>query len=299
MLCAKLCQREEIGVPGWAVVSLHCKEYKAGRIITEAHGFALSTHKMNAHVITGAGSGMGKATAMLLSETPDIRLILIGRKISSLEETKSACHPGAQVIAHAMDIRDKSAWHNLIKNILPADTDIRGVFANAGVGGENHYGVDDRWEEIISINLTGTYVTIMELLPLLNKNKSVYRSIVITSSCLARFGVPNYPAYCTAKTGLLGLTRSLALQLASDKILVNAICPGWVETEMAQAGIQKLADRNGQPYDKEFATQMSYVPLNKISQPQEIARLVKFLFSGDQTSITGQGIDINNGSFMI
>jgi NAD(P)-dependent dehydrogenase (short-subunit alcohol dehydrogenase family) len=121
---------------------------------------------------------------------------------------------------------------------------------------------------------------------------------VITSSCLARFGVPNYTAYCTAKTGLLGLTRSLALQLAGDRILVNALCPGWVETDMARAGIQKLADRAGQRYDAAFNEQMSYVPLNRISQPDEIAHMVRFLFSNEQTSMTGQGIDINNGSYM-
>jgi 3-oxoacyl-[acyl-carrier protein] reductase len=79
---------------------------------------------------------------------------------------------------------------------------------------------------------------------------------------------------------------------------VNALCPGWVETDMARAGIQKLADRTGQRYDAAFDEQMSYVPLNRISQPDEIARMVRFLFSNEQTSMTGQGIDINNGSYM-
>jgi NAD(P)-dependent dehydrogenase (short-subunit alcohol dehydrogenase family) len=138
----------------------------------------------------------------------------------------------------------------------------------------------------------------MELLPWMRQSTDAFKHVVITSSCLARFGVPNYTAYCTAKTGLLGLTRSLALQLAGDRILVNALCPGWVETDMARAGIQKLADRAGQRYDAAFDEQMSYVPLNRISQPDEIARMVRFLFSNEQTSMTGQGIDINNGSYM-
>lgn len=254
---------------------------------------------MKTYLITGAGSGMGRATAVLLSQQTDVRLILVGRNKKNLEETAALCHNAESIVSYSMDIRNENSWQDLKKNILPAGTTLHGIFANAGIGGENHYGPDDRWSEIISINLDGTYKTIMEMLPLLNAGKSAYRHIVITSSCLARFGVPNYTAYCTAKTGLLGLTRSLALQFASDKILVNAICPGWVETEMAQAGIQKLADRNGTPYEQEFATQMSYVPLNKISQPEEIAQMVAFLFSGAQNSITGQAIDINNGSFMI
>ncbi|MFN5621758.1 MAG: SDR family NAD(P)-dependent oxidoreductase [Flavobacteriales bacterium] len=254
--------------------------------------------RLNTYVITGAGTGMGRATAELLSKNPNISLLLIGRREALLEETLAACeHRNNHRIA-AIDIRDADAWKNTLASNFTSDTNLCGVFANAGVGGENHYGQGDRWEDIISTNLTGTYVTIMELLPWLRQSSNAFKHIVITSSCLARFGVPNYTAYCTAKTGLLGLTRSLAIQLASDHILVNALCPGWVETDMARAGIQNLADRAGQNYDSAFAEQMGYVPLNRISQPLEIAQMVRFLFSNEQTSMTGQGIDINNGSYM-
>jgi NAD(P)-dependent dehydrogenase (short-subunit alcohol dehydrogenase family) len=250
------------------------------------------------YVITGAGSGMGRATAELLSQNPDVNLLLVGRTKASLEETLSLLNHSSNHAIAPFDMRDASAWKETIASHFHEHTNLCGVFANAGIGGENHYGPNDRWEEIISINLTGTYVTIMELLPYIRKSTDTFKHIVITSSCLARFGVPNYTGYCTAKTGLLGLTRSLSVQLASEHILVNALCPGWVETEMAKAGIQKLADRGGDSYDAEFERQMSYVPLGRISQPKEIAAMVAFLFSNQQTSITGQGIDINNGSFM-
>lgn len=250
------------------------------------------------YVITGAGSGMGRATAELLSQNKDVNLLLIGRTQTTLEETHSMLANTENHSIAAIDIRDAASWQHTIAGNFNESTQLCGVFANAGVGGENHYGAEDRWDEIISINLTGTYVTIMELLPFLKKSSDPFKHIVITSSCLARFGVPNYTGYCTAKTGLLGLTRSLSVQLASDHILVNALCPGWVETEMAKAGIQRLADRGGESYNAEFDRQMSYVPLGRISQPEEIARMVAFLFSNQQTSITGQGIDINNGSYM-
>ena len=250
------------------------------------------------YVITGAGSGMGRATAEHLSLNSDVQLLLVGRTKVALEETHSLLHHTSNHAIAPIDMRDASAWQNTISAHFNDETNLCGVFANAGIGGENHYGPGDRWEEIISINLTGTYVTIMELLPYLRKSKDAFKHIVITSSCLARFGVPNYTGYCTAKTGLLGLTRSLSVQLASEHILVNALCPGWVETEMAKAGIQKLADRGGESYAAEFERQMSYVPLGRISQPEEIAAMVAFLFSNQQTSMTGQGIDINNGSFM-
>jgi NAD(P)-dependent dehydrogenase (short-subunit alcohol dehydrogenase family) len=236
--------------------------------------------KMKTYLITGAGSGMGRATAALLSKQQDVQLILIGRNKKNLDETASQCSDSAQVLVHSMDIRDEKSWQYLKQNILTPGAKLHGVFANAGIGGENHYGPEDRWSEIISINLDGTYRTIMEMLPLLNADKTTYRHIVITSSCLARFGVPNYAAYCTAKTGLLGLTSSLALQFASDRILVNAICPGWVETEMAQTGIQKLADRNGQSYDKEFATQILAEGQKMVAEADSLEREILEIVAG-------------------
>lgn len=250
------------------------------------------------YIITGAGSGMGRATAELLAQNPETHLVLVGRTQATLAETHERLSNRDNHRIAAFDIRNAKEWQQALAATLDEKSNVCGVFANAGVGGENHYGQADRWDDIISINLTGTYVTIMELLPFLRKSNDPFRHIVITSSCLARFGVPNYTGYCTAKTGLLGLTRSLAVQLSQENILVNALCPGWVETEMAQAGIQKLADRAGTTYSEEFEKQMSYVPLGRISQPREIAAMVQFLFSNQQTSMTGQGIDINNGSYM-
>lgn len=250
-------------------------------------------------MVTGAGTGIGRATAIALSKVPDTKLILVARTESNLKETLSLLDRPSEHLYFAMDICDKSMWRKHLEAANANSLNISGVFANAGVGGENIYGDQDKWHDIIHVNLTGTYTTIQELLPYLKSSTETYRNIVMTSSCLARFGVPGYTAYCTAKAGVLGLTKALALELASDKILVNAILPGWVETEMAKTSIQRLANLQGVPYEQSFAEQMSYVPLNRISQPSEIAALVKFLLTNEQTSITGQGIDINNGSFMI
>ena len=133
-------------------------------------------------------------------------------------------------------------------------------------------------------------------LPNLSLAKSTYTHIVITSSVLARLGVANYSAYCASKAGLLGLMRSWAVQFAPQNILVNAICPGWVNTNMAQEGLQGIADGLGMSKDEFYNIAMQSVPLRKMSEPEEIANLVSYLVN--QESITGQSIDINCGSVM-
>jgi NAD(P)-dependent dehydrogenase (short-subunit alcohol dehydrogenase family) len=121
---------------------------------------------------------------------------------------------------------------------------------------------------------------------------------VVTSSVLARFGVPGQSAYVASKTALLGLVRSWAAEWSSEGILVNAICPGWVETEMAQASMSALGKAEGLDYEQSKTVQAGLLPTKRISDPSEVAALVHWLTSGEQRSIVGQSLDINNGSSM-
>jgi len=250
---------------------------------------------MKTFLVSGAGSGIGRAIADKLA-SQDQKVILLGRTDEKVNRTKAGLHnPDVHQIIVA-DLRDNSAISKGLK--AAGITQLAGVVANAGVGGENIYGSRDRWDEIISINLTGTYLLVNECLPYLKKQPEGFKHIIIISSILARLGIPNYSAYCASKAGLLGLMRSWAAQYARDKILVNAICPGWVETDMAKQGIQAYADAVNKSYDQALQEQMSMVPLQKMSQPGEVANLVCFLLGEEQSSFTGQTFDINNGALM-
>ena len=110
--------------------------------------------------------------------------------------------------------------------------------------------------------------------------------------------MPGYSAYCASKAGLLGLTRSLAAEYSGEKILVNALCPGWVNTDMAQEGIEGFADALKITKEQAYQEAMKQVPLGKMSEPEEIAQFIGYLLSEQQTSLTGQTIDINNGALM-
>ena len=243
--------------------------------------------------LTGAGSGIGRSIAKVLAER-GYSLILLGRNLENLQSTKGLLKNSEQHQCQTCNIRNSAEIKRSLENV----PSLYGLIANAGIGGENQFGDQDRWGEIIDTNLTGTYQTIQACLPLIKKDRAPFKKIIIISSILARLGVPGYSAYCASKAGLLGLTRSLAAEHSGDGILINALCPGWVNTEMAQEGLQGFADALDISKDQAYKEAMKPVPLGKMSQPDEVAKLVAFLVSEEQTSFTGQTLDINNGALM-
>jgi len=243
------------------------------------------------YIISGAGSGIGRAITQKLAADGN-NCILLGRNEANLQQTLNTLQQGDHKIIIA-DIRSKENLQTAFNKLT--NIKINGLIANSGIGGENQWGENDRWAKIIDTNLTGTYNFINTFLPLLRKAEGT-KQILITSSVLARLGVPNYAAYCASKAGLLGLMRSWANQFAPENILVNAICPGWVDTDMAQQGLQGIADGIGISKHEFYDIAMQSVPLRRMSSPEEIADLVAYLVS--QSSITGQAIDINCGAVM-
>jgi NAD(P)-dependent dehydrogenase (short-subunit alcohol dehydrogenase family) len=184
------------------------------------------------------------------------------------------------------DIRDPRAVQEAFD--FPLDA----LVANAGIGGRNDPGDEDRWEDIVRTNLDGTYWCCRAAEPHLPD----CGRIVVTASILARIGVSGYTGYCASKAGLLGLVRALAAELAPRQIQVNAICPGWVDTEMAWQGFDAM---EGLTREEAYADAMREVPLRRMSPPEEIAGTVAWLLSDDARGVTGQAIDQNNGAFMI
>ncbi len=120
----------------------------------------------------------------------------------------------------------------------------------------------------------------------------------MVSSILARIAVPGYTGYSASKAGLLGLVRSLAAELAPQHIQVNAICPGWVNTEMAWRGLDGLAAAIGGSRDDALREAMRDVPLGRMSEPEHVAGTVAWLLSPDASGVTGQAIDQNGGAWM-
>jgi NAD(P)-dependent dehydrogenase (short-subunit alcohol dehydrogenase family) len=229
-------------------------------------------------VVTGAGTGIGRAIARRLA-AEGARLTLLARDESRLRDVAQGA------VTKSVDIRDHDAVRAAFDEPLDA------LVANAGIGGANEPGEGDRWDDIVQTNLYGTYWCCRAAEPHLPDGGR----IVVTSSILARIGVPGYTAYCASKAGLLGMVRAFAAELAPRRIQVNGICPGWVNTDMAWDGLAGISENR----DEALEIAMREVPLRRMSEPEEIAGTVAWLLSPDATGVTGQGIDHNNGAWMI
>lgn len=266
-------------------------------------------------LITGAGSGIGRAIALRFAAS-GWALSLTGRRAEALEATAADCmEAGAEVVwTGSCDIRDREAIYSAVAECADANGPLHAVIANAGIGGPNtpegENGAVDRWDDLIATNLTGTYHTFRAAQRHLAEGAAPpsaggltaqageARHLVAVASILARIGVGGYTGYCASKAGLLGLTRALAVELAPSNIQVNAVCPGWVDTEMARAGIAGIAEAMGVSWQAAHDHAMREVPLRRMSAPEDVAGLLHWLVSKDARGVTGQAIDINGGAFM-
>jgi len=242
-------------------------------------------------IITGASRGIGLAIARrLLSERA--RVALCARSSESLH--KHQAEMGDCALAVPMDIRDRNDVESGIRRVVDRFGKIDIVVNNAGISGVTPIDASDTapWLDIINTNIAGSYHVTHAALPHMPDGGRV----IMISSVLGKFGVSGYTAYCTTKTGLIGFTRALALELAPRKITVNALCPGWVDTEMAMAGMRNGAAAQGISVEAFREQAMSRVPLGEMVTPDEVAGLVAFLASDAGKNITAQAISICGGS---
>lgn len=247
-------------------------------------------------VVTGAGTGIGQAVARRLA-ADGARLTLLARDEGRLRATAEGL-PGDAAWVAPLDIRDRAAVDRVFAQAAEVQGPIAALVANSGIGGPNAPGDEDRFDDLVATNLTGTYSCCRAAVRHLAEGPKA-RHLVLISSILGRIGVPGYTGYCASKAGLLGLARSLAAELAPGEVQVNAVCPGWVDTEMAHEGLRDMAAGMGVTDSQAYEAAMQQVPMGRMSAPQDVAGLVSWLISPDARGVTGQGLDMNGGAFMI
>ncbi len=245
-------------------------------------------------VVTGAGTGIGRASARRLAGD-GASVTLLARDRGRLEQAAAALEQPTHIAP--CYIRDREKVEKAFAAAAAALGPIHALVAASGLGGPNVDGGDDRFDDLVATNLNGTYHCCRAAVRHLAPGPDP-RHVVVISSILARIAVPAYTGYTASKAGLLGLVRSLAAELAPENVQVNAICPGWVDTDMAWQGLDGLGDAIRGTREDAYRQAMSEVPMGRMSQPDDIAGTVAWLLSPDARGVTGQGIDQNGGAWM-
>lgn len=247
-----------------------------------------------AALVTGGGSGIGRGIAFALARA-GARVAVSGRREGPLRETVAALRAGGhEAIFRTMDVADPQSVRDGVADLAARfDGRIDVLVNNAGIGGPNACSAagEDRWHEILRTNLDGVFFGSRETLRFMPDGGRV----VNISSVLGKFGVPGYTAYCASKHGVIGFTKALALELAPRRITVNAVCPGWVETDMAKAGMELIAQASGTSYEAARHAALAAVPLGRILEPDEIGAMVVYLASPAASGVTAQAFSICGG----
>ena len=250
-------------------------------------------------VITGGGSGIGAAIAQALI-ADGARVTLMGRRIEKLEEQRDRLNVdgGPSVELQVCDVGDEASVRQAFAAAVAAAGPIDLLVNNAGQVETAPLAKTslDTWQRLLNVNLTGSFLCSREVLPAMTERR--FGRIVNVASTAALKGYAYVAAYCAAKHGVLGLTRALALETARKGVTVNAVCPGYTETDIVAGAIDTIVAKTGRTPDEARTELASVNPQGRLVDPAEVAASVAWLARRDSGSITGQAIAVAGGEVM-
>lgn len=242
-------------------------------------------------LVTGGGSGVGKSIALALANA-GVDVTICGRRADALE---AVTRENGRIHGIAADVTDETSMLALYAQAEAARGPLDIVVANAGAADSApvHKVTLDDWEKTIDVNLTGAFLTVKPALSGMASRKA--GRIVFIASTAGLKGYGYVAPYVAAKHGVVGLMRALAAELAKTGVTVNAVCPGYVETEMLEKSVAKIVEKTGRSAEEARAIITATNPQGRLIQPDEVADAVLWLCGDAAKSVTGQTIALSGG----
>ncbi len=235
-------------------------------------------------LVTGSGRGIGRTIAQKLAENGADVITCDINEESAVEASKVIENMGRRSAGYKVDVTDFEQVGNMIQKVLETFKRVDILVNNAGITRDKSMFLMQKedWDSVININLTGYFNVTRNLVTHMLKNKK--GSIINIASVSGLMGVPGQTNYCASKAGIIGMTRALAKEAARAKVTVNAVAPGYIETDMVRQMNEKTLDEIKKT-----------IPMRRFGQVDEVAELVLFLASERARYITGQAFVIDGG----
>jgi len=247
-------------------------------------------------LITGGGRGIGRAIALAFARE-GAHVAVVARSQSQVDAVAAEARAlGRKAVALACDIGDRGQVDATVRAAVEALGPIQILVNNAGIAvSAKVTDTDDAlWERHLRVNLTGAFYASRAVLP--GMLAARWGRIVNIASTAARQGFPYVAAYVASKHGLLGFTRALATEVVAAGVTVNAICPGYVATDLTWESARRIQEKTGRSYEEAVASLAASSPQRRLVEPEEVAALAVLLASEDARGVTGQAWNVDGGA---
>lgn len=237
-------------------------------------------------IITGAGSGIGRASALKFA-AEGASVVAADINFRAVEDLVKSEKTRGRILPVAVDVRVSDQVRDLVKRAVEVFGSVNVVFSNAGImrGGNVVDMPESHWDEVFAVNVKGAFLLGKHAVPVMRQAGG--GSFIITASANSFYAESDIAGYCATKGAAMQLTRAMAIDHGPDRIRVNCICPGWIETPMALP----FLDEN--PGGRVFAGRIA--PLGRIGQPEDVAEVALFLASDDARFVTGAAYNVDGG----
>ncbi len=250
-------------------------------------------------LITGSSRGIGRSIALAFARQ-EARVVVTGRTLETLEAVAAEIRKlGNQALPLTCDVARREEVEALAQKIGDQLGTVQILINNAGLAPAVSFleMEDHLWDEVFKVNLTGTYNCCKVFLPGMLAAK--WGRIINVASTVSKVAYPNISAYTSSKHAVLGLTRALAIEMARSGVTVNAICPGYVDTELTRINAKLMAEKTGKGLEEVLQLFKSSSPQKRLIAPEEVADVAVLLASEATKGITGQGINVDGGAVMV